>query len=769
MAFWQTSGIININDGNSPNDGTGDTIRNAFIKVGYNFANVSSFLAQSSIDFQSANIELNLNSTSANVVTLTSSNIVGGVASFTSNVTTSNVIVNGNIYSTNNNFLRGNTTIGNLVVSGVANVATGSFITGNVTPVGNLQYNLGSPTNFFKNLYVGTLNQINQVSLTASASMLELQSNVVPGSVQDVGILGKYSLGSGAAGNAWSFFGQQYSSNAFIYVTGITSDLSQTTSIVSGGVYGNAHFGSQWLSNTTSSTSTTTGALIVAGGVGVVGNVNANVLYGNLVSNVASIGNLSVSGNVSGNLTVNGGIYSGGYPVIVASPTFVYGTPYTGGVISGNAVFLSTSQSTSYSTGAVTIPNGGLGVGGSIYSAGGFYGQLTGVVATASQPFITSLGQLTSLSMAPTASAITGNLQATTIGVGTLTASSVVVTTSLTGLSTLNVGGTISASIVTAGSVGNVGTTQFTGANLTLTNTLTTSVVNAVTIGNVGSIYIGNGGFLSNIQSANVSLYQNVISSTSSSTFYPVFVSQSTGGNLQSQVNSNLSYVPQTGTLTASNLAGILTTAAQTNITSVGVLNGLTTSANIYPNSNILVNLGGPNNYWGTTWTGSLVSNTVTVASAITPSGNLFANIGSSTNWFRTIFGQSFVGTSSTAQYADLAEMYLADSDYGAGTVVVVGGDAEVTACAQHGQDNVIGVVSTDPAYKMNSGLAGGTYIALKGRVPVKVFGPIQKGQRLSTSAEPGHAEYAAGAYSFAIALETNNNSGAKTIEAIIL
>jgi len=82
------------------------------------------------------------------------------------------------------------------------------------------------------------------------------------------------------------------------------------------------------------------------------------------------------------------------------------------------------------------------------------------------------------------------------------------------------------------------------------------------------------------------------------------------------------------------------------------------------------------------------------------------------------------------AQYADLAEKYLADQEYPVGTVVSVGGSAEVTAC-QVG-DLPIGVVSANPAFMMNKDLVGGTYIALKGRVPVLVNGAVTKGTYLA-------------------------------------
>jgi len=127
-----------------------------------------------------------------------------------------------------------------------------------------------------------------------------------------------------------------------------------------------------------------------------------------------------------------------------------------------------------------------------------------------------------------------------------------------------------------------------------------------------------------------------------------------------------------------------------------------------------------------------------------------------------------FQGVATSARYADLAEKYLADKEYEVGTVLMVGGDAEVTAC-QVGF-RAVGPVSGKPAYMMNSELEGGTYIALKGRVPVKVTGSVIKGQRL-VAGQDGTAQAAFGntADVFAIALETNAEAGVKLVEAIIL
>lgn len=130
--------------------------------------------------------------------------------------------------------------------------------------------------------------------------------------------------------------------------------------------------------------------------------------------------------------------------------------------------------------------------------------------------------------------------------------------------------------------------------------------------------------------------------------------------------------------------------------------------------------------------------------------------------------GTYFVGTATSANYADLAENYLADAEYEVGTVMMVGGEKEVTA----GQVGflAIGAVSEKPAYLMNSELKGGTAVALKGRVPVKVTGFVKKGQRL-VAGPNGTAQAATGntADTFAVALETSEEAGVRLVECLIL
>ena len=103
-----------------------------------------------------------------------------------------------------------------------------------------------------------------------------------------------------------------------------------------------------------------------------------------------------------------------------------------------------------------------------------------------------------------------------------------------------------------------------------------------------------------------------------------------------------------------------------------------------------------------------------------------------------------FHGTATTAQYADLAELYKSDAEYTPGTVVKIGGEAEVTQTTDLFCTDVFGIVSTDPAYLMNSTCEGmSVAVALEGRVPCKVIGQVKKGDRLLSSEEPGVARVA--------------------------
>jgi len=127
----------------------------------------------------------------------------------------------------------------------------------------------------------------------------------------------------------------------------------------------------------------------------------------------------------------------------------------------------------------------------------------------------------------------------------------------------------------------------------------------------------------------------------------------------------------------------------------------------------------------------------ITVNANIMPTANGTSNIGSTTFGFNTIFARA-----TTSQYADLAEMYSADKHYEPGTVVVFGGEKEITISTQSHSTQVAGIISTNPSYLMNSSLdcANASQVALVGRVPCSVVGTIAKGDRLVSSDHPGVA-----------------------------
>jgi hypothetical protein len=128
------------------------------------------------------------------------------------------------------------------------------------------------------------------------------------------------------------------------------------------------------------------------------------------------------------------------------------------------------------------------------------------------------------------------------------------------------------------------------------------------------------------------------------------------------------------------------------------------------------------------------VTGNITAAAPIMPSVTNTVNIGSAGNRFANVHATYLVGTSVTAQYADLAERFAADASMLPGTVVELGGIREITQAVQELSEAVFGVISTQAGFLMN-GDAGDNNthpaIAVNGRVPVRVVGTVRKGDRL--------------------------------------
>lgn len=328
----------------------------------------------------------------------------------------------------------------------------------------------------------------------------------------------------------------------------------------------------------------------------------------------------------------------------------------------------------------------------------------------------------------------------------------------------LNTGGNASASFT---AYNNTGTSYIdVGVNSSNFNAVSSGYVNnALNTANASYAYSYGGDMVVGTWNNNgLHFITNAITTSGDSMFIAGNGNVYISGNLTVSGNTNFTV---TTTNFVTETANVIQTAylqgnATTNSSTITLLN------NLIPNANATVNLGTTSAYYGTTYTGQLTANTVTatslggtlttasqtnitavgtlsgltVSGAIVPNGNLTVNLGSTSAWWNNIYG-----TAVHSLYADLAENYQADRQYNPGTVLMFGGPQEVIM-AEPDTTRVAGIVSTNPAHLMNGALNGGNVVplALMGRVPCNVIGPVAKGD-LMVSAGFGFAK-------------TNNSAG---------
>ena len=206
-------------------------------------------------------------------------------------------------------------------------------------------------------------------------------------------------------------------------------------------------------------------------------------------------------------------------------------------------------------------------------------------------------------------------------------------------------------------------------------------------------------------------------------------------------VLSTTSSMVTSGSITGASLVGTITTAAQTNITSVGTLSSLSVTGNVQ-GGNLrtagLISATGAINGAALTGTSLTVSTgNITGGNIVNANANGVGNIGTTGGFFNTVFAKA-----TSAQYADVAEKYRADAQYVPGTVLEIGGSAEVTATTDYASTRIAGVVSTNPAFIMNSSETSenSVELALLGRIPCRVVGKIERGDMLCSSRIAGVA-----------------------------
>lgn len=194
------------------------------------------------------------------------------------------------------------------------------------------------------------------------------------------------------------------------------------------------------------------------------------------------------------------------------------------------------------------------------------------------------------------------------------------------------------------------------------------------------------------------------------------------------------------------------------------------TSSGINPAVSGSADLGSEENKWGTVYANvfeglSTSSETITLSAIeYRPSLSAVRNTLPLRDSSGDITANEFRGVATSAKYADLAEVYETDEDYPVGTVVAVGGEKEVRL-ASFG-NIAIGVISEAPAYLMNSE-SDGQAVGLKGRVPVRVIGPVEKGQPVYVH-QDGVASTMASSSIVGISLENNDSPHEKLVECVL-
>ena len=452
---------------------------------------------------------------------------------------------------------------------------------------------------------------------------------------------------------------------------------------------------------------------------------------------------------------------SGAVPITISDGstgyivTGLYANNNLVGIISGASDFVPAGNSSGYATAFPTIYKG-FTVWNTGNASGNISnpGNITLAVAGSVIETVASTGVFVTGLVTASGNVIGGNLR---------TAGLITATGNVTGGNVLT-GGLITATgNVDAGNLRTAGLITATG-NITSGNVLTAGQVSAT--GNItGANFIGNvippaGGAVSttgNITGGNILYGSGVVSGTGNITGGNILF----GSGIVSGVgNVAGGYIFGNG----SQLTGV------SSAVSVSKIENGTSVANIGSSGgNLNINIGGTSNVMVVATTGIVVTGVSTPSIEHTGT-NAVGNIGSTSSYFNRLFA-----TATTALYADVAERFAADEELAPGTVVELGGTAEITRSQQDLSENVFGVISTRAAYLMNGGAGeDDTHppVAMTGRVPVQVIGVVRKGDRLvsagsgtARAAQPGEAT------AFNVigrALVDKLTPGPGTIEAIV-
>jgi hypothetical protein len=695
-----------INVGEAPNDGAGDPLRTAFIKSNDNFSELYSIGGITGIANGTSNISIPLANGSilmsvsnvSNIATLTSSGLqIVGNSSATGTVAAGNITVGGTLVA--------NGTIQSLgAVTAVTVTASGNLVGGNLNIVNNIRTSdmlvTGNITNAQLNVTgnVAAANLITTGNITANGTLLSITG---------------FSANSGAITTT----GNITANGTLLSITGFSAN---------------------------------SGVVTVAANTNISGNVAAPYFIGN---------GSQLTGVTAAPANIFNTIQANGTAVIATSPndtvTFVV----------SNNIIMTGDNSTRTVTYAVDMNP----TFTTVTATAGFRGDLKGTVVADDSSIMVD--------------AVNNNLYGITVNAtGNITGGNLILTGSIAGATTLDASGNITTSGNVSGSYflgngrlltgidtplissGNSNVRVYANSNvavsvngvanvLVLSSAQSNLVGTLTSTGNITAPYfLGN--IIGNITGSlavagpNTAVIFNdsgVANSTAGFTFDKATNAVGTTGNVTATGNVSGNFILGNGAF----LSGVITSVANinfgtSNVTvvssggniTVGV--GGTSNVVVFSTSGVAItgNLSLTGNVTSNINTSNLIASTGYFGNILNTNANGVGNIGDSGTYFNTVFAKA-----TSAQYADVAERYLADAHYAPGTVVVFGGDKEVTRSKLDADPRVAGVISTEPAFSMNDGLQGEhvVSVALLGRVPCAVRGPVQKGD-LMVSTFDGYA-----------------------------
>ena len=610
-----------------------------------------------------------------------------------------------------------------------------------------------TPSKSFRLDSSGTFQIINSAYTTNLLNLTDSGDFTVPGrgSFGNItttnGVFWANGTAYGGGGSASGSTGQiQYNNSGTFAASGLYYYSANSAILATGG---------------TSSTSITAGQLQVLGGAGFTGNVVADQVHalnnGNgtnfRVGDDVWLGDINVANTmgmkglqdatqayiVFGNSNNTNYIgRSGTNPITVTGAFAVTGATQTAAITSSGTIIAATVN-------AATIGN----ISANHVGTGTYLTSLNASNLSSGTVPLAQLSGITTTQLSASAGITNGQLANSSL---TVTAG-----TGMSGGGAVSLGGT-----VTLTNAGVTGLSSSGGGNLTVSASTGSITVSLPTTG-PGATTTGSS---TAIPVITTDAYGRIASITTSSVSTTISLAGTSGTGS----------VSGGGTLTFAGSNGMTATASSSTITISTPQDLQTTASPTFANltvANIIINTGGKRNNRNivTNYTGNTAPSTPVMGDEWFRANTgvlykyTFDNITNTNNWVdisSALYNAStsatastlalrdssgnltanwFLGRSTSASYADLAEMYTADDEYGPATVVIFGGSAEITVTTESHDHRVAGVISTNPAYLMNSELAGGLPVAFTGRVPCLVRGPVTKGDLLVTSTTPGVAQ----------------------------